>query len=458
MTLTACAKNRHVWVGLTAAARGASLTYRHSLSLVRRGATMNATEIRPGLRRRVFFGVRLADEEDELDGVLVVEVHPASSAAMTGIEVGDRILTIAGAPVAGALDCQRRVKQMTPGEPLALEILRGKDRVVVRGTAQPWPTESFPGSTLILDHIGEPGRRQRVFLTRPAEPGRHPAVMLMRGFSCRSSEFPFAPNTPLRLLLAAWTRAGYCTFRVEKPGVGDSEGPPCPDNDFSTELAGARAGLEFLRAVEFVDPRRIALFGHSVGGMIAPLLAAETEVAGVGTLGTSADRFSECAAASRRRQWMLGRATLADLPAMEALQQLLVSERLPLDEALRRRPELTLVVPKLLPEGRLFGRTLTYSRELDAAPLAAAWTTLNAEVAVFQAQYDYVCTREEAARIVALVNEHGCGRARLVDLPGAGHLLYSHESLQAAFDEPEVGSTDCGIVEATLEWLARAFA
>ena len=200
------------------------------------------------------------------------------------------------------------------------------------------------------------------------------------------------------------------------------------------------------------------MFGHSVGGMIAPLLAAESRVAGIGTVGTSADRFSDCASASRRRQLMLARAAIGDLSAMEELQQLLVHERLSLDEALRRRPELRAAAPKLLPGGRLFGRTLTYSRELDAAPLAAAWVALDAEVAVFQAQYDYVCIHEEAARIVALVNEHGCGRARLVELPGAGHLLYTHESLQAAFDEPEVGSTDSGIVEATLEWLERAFA
>jgi len=419
---------------------------------------MTATEIRPGLRRRVFFGVRLADEEDDLGGALVVEVHPGSSAASTGMQIGDRILSIAGAPIDSGAACQRQVKRLLPGEPLEIEVLRGPERLWVRGTTRPWPTESFPGSTLILDHVGEPGRRQRVFLTRPDAPGRHPAVMLMRGFSCRSSEFPFAPNTPLRLLLAAWTRAGYCTFRVEKPGVGDSEGPPCPDNDFSAELAGSRAGLEYLRGVDFVDAERIAMFGHSVGGMIAPLLAAERRVAGIGTLGTSADSFSGCASASRRRQLILGRVPIGDLSAMEALQQLLVPGRLSLDEALQRRPDLATVAPKLLPAGRLFGRTLTYSRELDAAPLEAAWKALDAEVAVFHAEYDYVCIREEAARIVALVNEHGCGRARLVELPGTGHLLYTHASLQAAFDEPEVGSTDCGIVEATLQWLARAFA
>lgn len=419
---------------------------------------MTATELRPGLRRRVFFGVRLADKDDALAGALVVEVHPSSSAAACGALVGDRILSIAGQKVSTGAACQHLIKRMEPGGTIDVEVDRAGERVRLSGIAHPWPTESFPGSTLILDHVGAAGRRQRVFFTRPDGPGRRPAVMMMRGFSCRSSEFPFTPNTPLRLLIAAWARAGFCTLRVEKLGVGDSEGPPCPDNDFADDLAGARAGLEYLRASEHVDAARIALFGHSVGGMIAPLLAAERPVAGVGTLGTSADRFSECAAASRRRQLALGGALPPDLSAQEALQALLVRERLSPEEALRRRPELEPAVPRLLPEGRLFGRTLDYSRELDAAPIAAAWRALDAEVAIFHAEHDYVCLRDEAARIVALVNERGCGRARLVDLPGVGHLLYTHPSLRAAFDDPEVGSTDTGIVEATLEWLGRAFA
>lgn len=418
---------------------------------------MSEVVVLPGLRRRVFFGVRLA-EQGGGEGALVVEVHGGSSAAASGIVVGDRILRIDGHAVDGAIECQRSIKELSPGSSFELELARGPARVHARGSAAPWPTERFPGSTLMLTHVGEPGRRHRVFLTRPNAPGRHPAVMMMRGFSCRSCEFPFAPETPLRALLTAWTRAGYCTLRVEKLGVGDSEGPPCPDNEFASDLAGARAGLELLRAMDFVDGERLAMFGHSVGGMIAPLLAAERKVAGVGTFGTSADRFSECAAASRRRQLALAGASLRELPAIEALQALLVPGRLSLAEALEQRPELAPAVPQLLPGGRLFGRAVTYSRELDEAPLAAAWQALDAEVAVFHAEYDYVCVREEAARIVEIVNTRGCGRARLIELPRVGHLLYTHASLQAAFDAPEVGGIDPGIIPATLEWLARAFA
>ena len=421
---------------------------------------MTEFELRPGLRRRVFFGVRLA--ESDHNGARVLVVHPDSTAAAIGVAVGDRLLGVGGGvgpeAVLGPDDLRRYVGRLIPGDTVAVEVGRGLARQRLRGVARAWPTERFPGSTVILDHVGPPGRRQRVFITRPKGPGKHPAVMMMRGFSCRSSEFPLEPRAPLRLLLEAWARAGLCTLRVEKFGVGDSEGPACPDNSFEAELAGARAGLELLCRADFVDSDRIALFGHSVGGMIAPLLAAERPVAAIGTFGTSADRFSDCASASRRRQLVLGGAPLRDLEAIESLQALLVREGLTINQATAVRPELAPVVPLLLPGGRLFGRSLTYTRQLDRADVEGAWRRLDADVAVFHAEHDYVCVREEALRVVQVVNEEGCGRARLVELPGVGHLLYTHPSMEAAFAEPEVGSTDTGIAEATLEWLGRAFA
>jgi len=417
---------------------------------------MTAVELRPGLRRRVFFGVRLA--ESDHNGARVLEVHPDSTAAAIGVVVGDRLLRIGPEAVLGPDELRRYVGRLVPGDEVEVEVGRGLDRQRLRGLARAWPTELFSGSTMILDHVGPPGRRQRVFLTRPNTPGPHPAVMVIRGFSCRSCEFPLRPREPLRLLLEAWARAGLCTLRVEKPGVGDSDGPACADNTFEAELAGSRGGLELLCRADFVDSDRIALFGHSVGGMIAPLLAASRPVAAVGTLGTSALRFSDCAAASRRRQIVLSGASLRDLEAMESLQALLVREGMTVNQATALRPDLARVVPRLLPGGRLFGRSLTYTRQLDRAEIEGAWRRLDADVAIFHAEHDYVCVREEALHIVQVVNEQGCGRARLVELPGVGHLLYTHPSVEAAFAAPEVGSTDTGIAEATLEWLRRAFA
>ncbi len=417
-------------------------------------SALSGVELRPGLPRRVFFGVRLADDEGH--GAQVLEVHAESTAASVGVRIGDRIVRLEGEPVTGGAHCQGLIRRLRSAQRIEVEVVRSGGRERLSGLVRPWPTEHFTGSPLILDQIGPPGRRQRVFLTRPDAPGPHPAVMMMRGFSCRSCEFPLHPEVPLRLLLDAWSRAGYCTLRVEKPGVGDSEGPPCRDVGFCAELAGARAGLGMLRSADFVDSRRIALFGHSVGGMIAPLLAAESPVAGIGTFGSSADRFSDCVCASRRRQLALAGESLELLPAMRELQELLIRETLSPGEALDRRPDLVHALPFISTGGRLFGRSLVYARELDRADIEGAWTRLDAEVAVFHAEYDYVCSREEALRIVELVNQRGCGRARLIELAGVGHLLYKQASLRASFAEPLVGIAKSGIVPATLQWLARA--
>ena len=64
---------------------------------------------------------------------------------------------------------------------------------------------------------------------------------------------------------------------VDKPGCGDSEGGPWTEIDFMTELDGYRQGLKALKASPFVDPEHVFLFGHSMGGVMAPLLSCRGE-------------------------------------------------------------------------------------------------------------------------------------------------------------------------------------
>ena len=93
--------------------------------------------------------------------------------------------------------------------------------------------------------------------------------MLIRGIACESIE-----TGPFAALAHGWTRAGYDTLRFDKRGVGDSEGGPCRDIDFATELADARAVVAHAPSALRcrVDP-----FGHSVGGIIATQLAAHAD-------------------------------------------------------------------------------------------------------------------------------------------------------------------------------------
>jgi len=60
-------------------------------------------------------------------------------------------------------------------------------------------------------------------------------------------------------------------MRVDKPGVGESEGV-CKRTDFLTELSGYRAAFDSLRKCQFIDLDRVFV-GLSNGGGTAPLVA-----------------------------------------------------------------------------------------------------------------------------------------------------------------------------------------
>src|SRR5205085_11213332 len=66
------------------------------------------------------------------------------------------------------------------------------------------------------------------------------------------------------------SRSGFITVRIDKPGVGDSQGPACGEADFQTELAAYRDAFDALAAMERVDSSKIFVIGLSNGGGFAP--------------------------------------------------------------------------------------------------------------------------------------------------------------------------------------------
>ncbi len=76
-------------------------------------------------------------------------------------------------------------------------------------------------------------------------------------------------------------RRGIATLRLDDRGVNGSS--PGPDSATSADYADdIRAAVAWLRARKEIDGRRLALVGHSEGGMIAPMVAAgDPSLAGI---------------------------------------------------------------------------------------------------------------------------------------------------------------------------------
>jgi len=100
-------------------------------------------------------------------------------------------------------------------------------------------------------------------LSRPegTESRRAPGVLFLHGFPGAEKNV----DVQRRLL-----KLGVASFALHFSGAWGSDGV----YRFSTLVPQARAGLKFLATREFVDPRRLAVFGFSMGGWTALNLAA----------------------------------------------------------------------------------------------------------------------------------------------------------------------------------------
>jgi len=83
-------------------------------------------------------------------------------------------------------------------------------------------------------------------------------------------------HKPFLLLSDYLTRQGLAVLRVDDRGVGGSTGsvPNSTSENFAYDVL---AGIEFLKGRKEINLQQIGLLGHSEGGLIAPMVAAQSK-------------------------------------------------------------------------------------------------------------------------------------------------------------------------------------
>ncbi len=137
------------------------------------------------------------------------------------------------------------------------------------------PRESYPNVDVIYDFVkAAHGERLRTIITKPRDAkGKIPVIFVAGWLSCDSVEAPEDTKDASGMVFRGLAQMpGFSLFRVDKQGVGDSEGV-CSDTDFESELAGYRAAFHALKNYEFIDTNQIYILGISNGGGFGPLVA-----------------------------------------------------------------------------------------------------------------------------------------------------------------------------------------
>lgn len=325
----------------------------------------------------------------------------------------------------------------------------------------PGKDESYPGVVVVYDSIRDAaGDRLRLIVTHPDHPTirgtRFPVIFVVGWLSCDTVEAP--PGThdgTQRLIQAIAQIPGFASVRLEKPGVGDSEGD-CGRTDFLTELAAYRQAFRHLADYPFVDPDRLFLFGMSNGGGFAPLVAEGAPVKGyVVDGGWIKTWFEHMLEIERRRMVLLGHPPAQINSLMTSVEKLyssyLLEYRSP-HEVFLQHPELRSAWEGA--DDQQYGRPTTYYQQLQDLNLMAAWSTVRVPVLALHGEYDWIMSRGDFELLVELVNRNSPGSAEFLELPHTGHTFEHYDTLQRAFEGKQLPFDDT-LVQPIRDWFLR---
>lgn len=318
--------------------------------------------------------------------------------------------------------------------------------------------EVYPGVTVRYESIrDEQGQRLRLIVTHPeAAAARLPTVFVIGWLSCDTVEAPPGSADGSKRMLQALARMpGFATVRLEKPGVGDSEGD-CARTDFLAELGAYRQVFKRLADYPFVDPQRIFLFGMSNGAGFAPLVAQGAAVRGYVVAGGWVKTWFEHMLEIERRRLSLTAHRPADINSLMKMEEKLYSgyllEGRSPHEIFARDPELKTLWEG--PDDQQYGRPVSYYQQLQELDLMAAWSAVHAPVLALHGEYDWIMSRADIELVAELVNRNASGSAEFVELAHTGHGLENYASLSDAFDGRQRPFEEAVAARVTA-WLAR---
>jgi photosystem II stability/assembly factor-like uncharacterized protein/pimeloyl-ACP methyl ester carboxylesterase len=378
----------------------------------------------------------------------VSRVQPGMPAERAGVPAGAVIQAVNGQDIRSREQLSAAMQRVKAGETVKLSLKSGDGPVTTVDVQTEAASEQLPGSTVSYGSVRVPaGYRLRTIVTEPkdsplAKDGKLPAFMYVSGIICDTVDRPTQPDAP------------------DKPGVGDSEGPPCSEIDLQTELAGYTAALKQLAAMPGVDPSRIYVFGHSMGGVLAPYMAKEVPVRGTIVYGTIVRTWFEYQLENVRRQAALqpgvteAEVTDAVLAEAKSSSTILV-EKKTLGDVWARWPELKQPTQGLmLDENHMSTRSMAFFHQLQDLNLARAWAESTGAVLAVYGEFDWVTSETDHRKIADIVNARNAGAGTVIVRPGADHAFTVHPNLMSSRALMGGGAFDRGLPQEVLRWIA----
>ena len=276
------------------------------------------------------------------------------------------------------------------------------------------------------------GHKLRTYVTRPKNAsGKVPAIFFVGWLSCDSVEYPRGETDGFGAIF--WRlieQSDYATVRMDKPGVGESQGD-CSKSDFTVELSGYQSAFGEMLKYDFIDPSRVFVIGLSNGGGTAALISGQHPVRGYIAASSWGRTWYEHMLEMERGRLTTARLTPAEVnsgvKALTGFYDLYLNGGMRPGEIVTGHPEWKSLWDDS-PDGQ-YGRPAAFYQQLQALNLGEAWQKVSAPVLVMRGTGDTIMSDADARAIAETVNRAHPGLARYVEVPGGDHLLSVHGKL-----------------------------
>ncbi len=434
------------------------------------------------LKRKASLGITMIPMTDSIavannfekgKGIYISQVLPNSTASNLGMIDGAILTKINGHEINNIRMLISEITNLLADDKISMTYFQEGKLNTKQTKAIARPLEEFEQAAIYYEQVNYEGNKLRSILYTPKGVENPPVVYFLQGYVCESTEFANTPNFTIKKLINDWVMAGYAVYRVEKAGMGDSQcDKGCMDLDFNEEVEGFRQGYLSLQKNPLIDRENIFLFGHSMGGIIAPILANEFKPKGVITYGIIINTWFEYMQEMSRVKGELYNVPFAEIErevrkSIPFWYDLLMTNKTNVEILENETIRNTLKEEGILEEfaaGYFMDRHYTYWQTLNKISLVDTWLTVESNVLAVYGEFDIEALNANHVKtIAAIVNSKHPGKGAYAIIPNTDHGFVHFESMEEKINSHITGeyrhrlrdSYDSGVANATAKWMNK---
>lgn len=363
-------------------------------------------------------------------GAVVQFVAPNTTAAALGLQKNDIITRINLHAINTPQQLSMAARSLREKDPVEILITRNNQSILLRGNVVAKPKETSSTAEIIYDEFAYNNGWIRTIYKRPANKKPLGTIYFLQGLPCYSMD-NFKEQDITKLAIDAMVDRGFAVYRMEKADMGDNTNmPPCETMGFNEELNMYMAGYKNLLTLKYADTGNIFLFGHSMGGVTAPLLAEKFQPKAVVVYGTVFKPWMEYLLDAYRIQLQYYGVDLATIhDSLEAAKPYIYDyfySDISIDEICKTKQGIAAMEMIMSYDANtklgISGRAALVHKELNQHNLARAWGNTNGNVLAIYGECDIAANNaDDHKALINYVNKIHPGKGQFWMAPKTTH-------------------------------------